>query len=106
LRKYLDQNAAQENRFVLVVFPCSSLMMIFYSDSIEESKNNLPPFDSALIELLSFEETELMALIRQAEADQNHLQEKLKKCNRDVQSQIEAIAEEDSKLENIVKQFV
>jgi hypothetical protein len=77
------------------------------SDSTEETKDNtLPPLDSAMLELLSFEETELLALISQAEADQIHLQEKIKKCNQDIQSQIEAIAEEDSKLENIVKQFV
>lgn len=73
--------------------------------SSTEPSNNIPPLDSVMLELLSYEEAELMTLIREAEKERSKLEEKLKKCDKDIQSQIEAIAEEEHKLENIVKQF-
>lgn len=58
-----------------------------------------------MMELLSFEEAELLSMINEVEAERIVLQEKLKKCNRDLESQMEAIQEEDQKLETIVNQF-
>jgi hypothetical protein len=70
-----------------------------------EELNQLPPLDAVMMELLSFEEAELLSMIREAETERATLQEKLKKCNRDLESQMEAIQEEDQKLDTIVKQF-
>jgi hypothetical protein len=107
LRQFIEQNAQEEKtRFPFLV--SLDLLPIFLTCSTRNSHeelNPLPSLDVAMMELLSFEEAELLSMIHEAETERSTLQEKLKNCNRDLESQMEAIQEEDQKLETIVKQF-
>ena len=91
-------------RFFLFSFSLT-MSVCFRRNSHEDGLNHLPTLDAAMMELLSFEEAELLSMISEVEAERTVLQEKLKKCNRDLESQMEAIQEEDQKLETIVNQF-
>jgi hypothetical protein len=109
LRQFIEQNAQEEKtRFPFLVsldlLPPPIFLTCLTRNSHEEL-NPLPSLDVAMMELLSFEEAELLSMIHEAETERSTLQEKLKNCNRDLESQMEAIQEEDQKLETIVKQF-